>query len=267
VLGIKIASNMSWNPLRKLSRQSSRPGGSQSDDDLERCVASLNETENGTKKLIRDVNKLTDSILAVNRFEKKMTEDISTSALPQENDDLKAQIEEWHTFSCEVAQIGEDLALNLHKILIGPLKKYQSACHEVKQGVKKRENMVANCQKLSQKVSKYETKEKTGQNVVKLETTKNNLSKAQEELQEQTELLLQEVPLFVEKRIEYFQPSLEGLIRSEVIFWGDMVKSFGTHESMIANKDLDPVQIATNQQNRMQQISNLIITSGQTATE
>ncbi|GIY06756.1 bridging integrator 3-like protein, partial [Caerostris extrusa] len=68
--------------------------------------------------------------------------------------------------------------------------------------------------KASQKVQKLQEKEKTGANIVKLESAKQNLVNLEEDFKAQDKLLKSELPLLYEGRIEYFQPCLESLIKA-----------------------------------------------------
>ena len=55
--------------------------------------------------------------------------------------------------------------------------------------------------------------EKTGDNIVKLESSKRALSSCLEDFNAQNRLLLLELPQFYEKRVDYFQPCLQALVQ------------------------------------------------------
>ena len=77
-------------------------------------------------------------------------------------------------------------------------------------------------------------------------------------------MLRREVPLFVESRISYFQPSLASLISSEGVYWGDNVKSFNDHSAMLgAHSSSNWTQYSQRQTQRMAEINSLSIVGDQ----
>jgi len=173
----------------------------------------------------------------VNRYETKMTNDLSNSVLCQEEEQLRSVVEEWHTFTCETNQNGEDFATNIHKTVLDPLKRLQNAFHEIKTSIKRYEQLKTDCLKYKNKVQKYSDKEKTSHNILKLKNATELLANAQQDYELETQLLNKEIPLFIDRRIDYFQPSLAALIRSEALYWGNNVTSFNDHNSMILNQN------------------------------
>lgn len=177
----------------------------------------------------------------------------------QENEELRKIVEDWHTFGCESKKNGEDLVINIQKTVIDPLKQFQGAFAEMKNALKRKEQLQNDCLKYNQKVQKYSDKEKTSNNLVKLEAAKNSLGLAQEEYQVQQDVLARELPLFIESRIDYFQPSLAAFIRSETQYWGDNVQSFNDHNSTIAATNFTSADITRLQQQRLNSINTLSI--------
>lgn len=73
--------------------------------------------------------------------------------------------------------------------------------------------------------------EKTGNNVVQTEKCKKVFQSAKEEFDSQNRLLLLELPQFYDKRIDYFQPCLQALIRAQVDYYGETTRLFTHWES------------------------------------
>ena len=58
--------------------------------------------------------------------------------------------------------------------------------------------------------------ERTGSNIVKTDQAKRSFQMSKEDFDRQNRLLLLEMPQFYAKRVDYFQPCLQALIRSQV---------------------------------------------------
>ena len=86
--------------------------------------------------------------------------------------------------------------------------------------------LCSECLKAKTKYEKLERLEKTGQNVVKTQQAKKAWEAAKEDFDSQNKLLLMELPQFYEKRVDYFQPCLQALVRSQVNYYGETVKLF-----------------------------------------
>ena len=63
---------------------------------------------------------------------------------------------------------------------------------------------------------------------MKSEQAKKSFQHSKEEFESQNRLLLMELPQFYERRIDYFQPCLHALIRSQVDYYGETTRLF-TH--------------------------------------
>ncbi|CAG2170399.1 unnamed protein product [Oppiella nova] len=254
---------MSWNPLKKLSKSQSMVGSQvMNNENIESNVSALNQAEVTTKKLYKETKRLNDCILAVNRFESKMTTDLSNSVLCQEDQHLRSVVEEWHTFTIESIKNGEEFATTIHKTAIEPLKRWKMAFNEIRNGIKRYEQIKCDLNKYNHKKQKYSEKEKTSHNILKLKNVEEELKNTQQEYNIETQVLNRDIPLFIESRIDYFQPSLAALIRSEAQYWGSNVTSFNEHNSMITDKkDFATNEYCRRQSQRLDQINRLSIVS------
>jgi amphiphysin len=270
---------MSWNPLRKFSSGgvkgtgagSSQMGSNSSvvpkdSEDMEKQLMRLTAAETSTNKLKRDAKKLNESIIALNRIDCKLTNDLSNSTLCQEHEPhLRLLTEEWHTFNYQSTKCADDLSVNVHRIIVDPVKKLQQSYKEIRVLLKKRDHLHQEIVGLTAKVSKLAEKEKTGPNLVKLEQGKTALAAAQEEFTKQNNLIEAELPDFVDARIDFFQPSLEGFVRSEALFWGDTLNAMNSSQylSSIINERAPNWDAYTQQQEKlMNTLSSLSIVEG-----
>ena len=88
--------------------------------------------------------------------------------------------------------------------------------------------------------------EKTGNNVVKTEQCKRSYQLSKDDFERQNRLLLLELPQFYLKRVDYFQPCLQALIRSQVDYYGETTRLFTHLVAATPNK----INITSDQQFR-----------------
>ncbi|XP_023233579.1 uncharacterized protein LOC111633270 [Centruroides sculpturatus] len=109
------------------------------------------------------------------------------------------------------------------------------------------------------KVQKLDEKEKTGDNIVKLEIAKQALENANEEFKTQDSELKKILPYLYEFRIEYFQPSLEALICGQVDYVGEKTKAFNATMCTLREKNKPDNGMLMQQQQRLAAIRGLSI--------
>ncbi|KAK3095832.1 hypothetical protein FSP39_019729 [Pinctada imbricata] len=80
--------------------------------------------------------------------------------------------------------------------------------------------------KCQARLEKHQDKERTGQNVVKLDTSRKALNKSKEDFENQNQALVEDLPKFVDNRIEYFQPCMDSLIKSEVTYNSEVYRVY-----------------------------------------
>jgi hypothetical protein len=143
---------------------------------------------------------------------------------------------------------------------VEPLKRYTANFTNVQMELKKREQLLQDCSRCQQKVTKYTGKEKTGTNIVKLQNSKAALNSAKDEVLKQNAQLLQEIPYIRNTRIEYFQPSLEALIRGQVNYYGEILRLYtDLAESTKSSRPLPEDQYQEQINNKLAQIKALSI--------
>jgi len=272
---------MSWNPLKRLpfSKQDSQQYASTSDysssnnpnsnnlNDLEVHIAEMAKLEKECKAILKFTKKLIENIASVNRYQMKISEDLSNSALCKEHyEELRALIEEWFTFNQKVNDLSEDYNLALQKVMIEPLKQFQQILNELKTLVKKCETNLSELTKQKTRVTKLEEKEKQAKDWVKLDQTKETFKKLQTEYDSQTETLLAELPYFLQCRVEYFQPMMEGFIKAESFYWGNTLKTFVLENqqnvSQFKDNRLDLDEYKTTQTKLLSNLTALSIVDG-----
>ncbi|XP_013794788.1 bridging integrator 3-like [Limulus polyphemus] len=226
----------SWNPLSSRRRTSGGgraplklPSFDGDEAELNSYINKLVNLEDCVKKLSKDAKKFSDLTLSVNRCEKKMTADLSNSSLCQQDEELRKLVEEWHSFNCGADEASQELVMLVHKTVVEPVKRFSGVFSEVRVATRKRDQTLRICMKNKEKVQSLQEKEfKTAQYVVKLEHSKIDLENMFLDYKRQVASLKEEIPQVYDGRIDFFQPCLEALIKSEISFWGDETRLFNS---------------------------------------
>lgn len=221
---------MSWNPKKRFSlpKQTVNPAfiTVADESELEKCVTQLNTFGDCAKKLHKDAKKYTEFVYAMSQCEKKLSQDFSSSSLCHHDDDLREIAEDYHSVILQSTPTVDEMIVVSQKAMVEPMKKLNLIMNGVQVAWKRREQLIQECQKWQSKVDKLQDKEKTGTNIVKMETNKKCLASAREDLAAHNQLLLREFPMVYAARINYIQPCLEALIRAQVNMYGEQAKLF-----------------------------------------
>ncbi|GFO25779.1 Bridging integrator 3-like [Plakobranchus ocellatus] len=220
---------MSWNPFSRSSSSAPKKTvlSRATQREFEKEVKRLDELEELTRRLYKDGKRLTEANNAVAKSERKLSQELLSTALYQMEEKLKWQIDEWDASMTKMEMHMIDRNVKLHRTVLEPLKKYVSIFPYAQVAVKKRDQCLQEFQKCQDKVSKYQERDRTGQNTVKLEMAKKALNTAQTDFTTQNDALMTDIPKMIDSRTDYFQPSLEAHIKSEVKFTTEAVKVYG----------------------------------------
>ena len=217
----------SWNPLQKKQFLCVKPALSQGlsthmeDRELEMCFNNLQNLEDNCKKLYKEVKRHEECITNLHKLEQNMSSELTNSPLIHEHSDLRKVAENYQSVTYQMGHNTDDLAQLSQKTVVDPLKKLNPEFGAIAGALKRRDTALNEALKAKAKWEKAEKQEKTGANVVRTEHAKKAWTAARDEYETQNKLLLLELPQFYEKRIEYFQPCLQALVRSQVNFYGE----------------------------------------------
>ncbi|KAH9503257.1 Bridging integrator 3 [Bulinus truncatus] len=227
---------MSWNPFSRSSTSSfkkpviSKPAQREFEKELKR----LDELEELTRRLYKDVKKLTEANNVLAKSERKLSQELLSTQLCQSEDTLRNLIDEWDAAMVKMDMHMTDRNVYLHRTVLEPLKKFVSIFPYAQVAVKKREQSLQEYQKCQDKMSKYQERERTGPNVVKVDTSKKALKAAQDDFTIQNAALMEDIPKMIDSRTEYFQPSLESEIKSQVQYTTEAVKAYGELSNLMS---------------------------------
>lgn len=195
---------------------------------LEKLVAEFDSAENVTKSLYQAAKKLPDHILCMGKFESKVTEDIVRSNLFVNDQSMRNIIEEWCSFATVSTSIGDEYVLSVQKSLIEPLKQLRQAYAGLRSAIRMHDSIQLDVIKFQRKVAQLSEKEKTGPNLVKLQEVKQSLAASQKEFARRTDLLVQDLTIFMAGSVEMLRPLLEGFIAAEIAWIRATKRSFDT---------------------------------------
>lgn len=107
------------------------------------------------------------------------------------------------------------------KTFIEPLKKFRNEFATIATALTKREDLVTTWKYLYNRVKKLqEKKDKTANHIAKLERERRAEEAASKELKTVHTQLLTELPAFLEKRLEYINPSIHAVIMIQLNYYG-----------------------------------------------
>ena len=218
-----------WNPLKKVTGSlNTKPmlteGLVSTEDDraLEITYVKLQEMEENSKKIHKEVKKYEDCLSALQRAEDKLASDLTNSGLCEEaGGELRLVGEELGSLAYQMGHNTEDLVQLAHRTVREPVKKLTAEFPHIQAAVKKRDLSLQETLRAQTKLEKMNKLEKSGANTVKKEQAKRSYMTARDDFEKANKQLLLELPQFYERRVDYFQPCLQALVRSQMEYYGE----------------------------------------------
>ncbi|XP_033756666.1 bridging integrator 3-like isoform X2 [Pecten maximus] len=209
---------MSWNPFSRHSAPKKNVVSRSAERELEKEVKKAERLEETSRKLYKDTKRWMESNQGMMGSEHKITQNLLTSQLCQTEPQLCAQIADWdHSLEKQELYMKE-LNTTVQKAVLEPMKKFNSIFPSIQTAVKKREQSLQEYNRCQARLEKHQGRERTGQNVVKLDASQKALRNAREDFETQNSNLTEDLPKMIEGRVDYFQPSLEALIKAQVAY-------------------------------------------------
>uniref|UniRef100_H3AUW3 Bridging integrator 3 n=1 Tax=Latimeria chalumnae TaxID=7897 RepID=H3AUW3_LATCH len=210
--------------------------------DFEREYGKLQQLEDQTKKLHKDMKKSTEADLAMSKSAVKISSDLLSNTLCEQDQKFLDTVTALDTAMRRMDSFNQEKVNQIHKTVNEPLKKFSSVFPSLNMAVKRREQSLQDYKRLQSKVEKYEEKEKTGPVIAKLHQAREELRPVKEDFEAKNKQLLDEMPKFYNSRIDYFKPSFEALIRAQVVYYTEMFKIFGDLTEQIDQPGLSDEQ-------------------------
>ena len=187
------------------------------DRSLEITYVILQEMEDNSKKIQKEVKKYEECLSSLQRADDKMASDLNNSQLCQDNEDLRRISDELGSLVYQMGHNTEDMIQLAQKTVREPMKKLNSEYPQIQVAVKRRDLALQEAQRAQ---AKFEKLEKTGAAASKKEQAKRCYLSAKDDFEKANKLLLLELPQFYDRRIDYFQPCLQAMVRSQVDYYG-----------------------------------------------
>lgn len=252
---------MSWNPFSRLSAPKKPVISRQAEREFEKEVKKLEELDEVSKRLYKDGKRLVEANTGLTKAERRLTQDLLGTVLCQSEDELRWMVEEWDHALITLDMHSQETNSVVHRAVIDPVRKFNNIFPNIQAAVKRREQLLQDFQKCQSKVSKYQDRDRTGPNLVKLDAGKRALVVAQNEFSSQNAALVEDMPRLYEGRIQYFQPSLEALIKSQVQHTTEAFKVYGElSNTMNGQKDSSNSEYAARIHQALADIKSLSIT-------
>ncbi|XP_059144891.1 bridging integrator 3-like isoform X3 [Physella acuta] len=192
---------MSWNPFSRSSSAQKKPVISRNEQkEFDNVVKKLDELEELTRRLYKDMKRLKESNNALSKVERKLSQDLMSTQLCQSDEHFKRLIDEWDSALLRMDMHMTEKNVLLQRTVLEPLKKYVSIFPYAQVAIKKREQSLQ---------------------------SKKALAAAQADFSSQNTALMQDIPKMIENRTDYFQPSLEADIKAQVQYTTEAVKVYG----------------------------------------
>jgi len=114
-----------------------------------------------------------------------------------------------------------------HKMFVEPLKKFRNEFAAIAIAVMKREDLVTTWKYSYNRVKKLqEKKDRTASHIAKLERERRTEEVAAKELKTVHAQLLTELPAFLEKRLDYINPSIHAVIMIQLNYYGHAMQLY-----------------------------------------
>ncbi|XP_015504321.1 bridging integrator 3 isoform X1 [Parus major] len=233
--------NMSWIPF-KIGQPKKQIVPKTVERDFEREYGKLQQLEDQTKKLQKDMKKSTDADLAMSKSAVKISSDLLSNPLCEQEPSFLEMVTAFDTAMKRMDSFNQEKVNQIQKTVIEPLKKFSSVFPSLNMAVKRREQTLQDYKRLQSKVEKYEEKERTGPVLAKLHQAREELRPVKEDFEAKNKQLLEEMPKFYSSRIDYFKPSFESLVRAQVVYYTEMHKIFGDLTAQIDRPGLSDEQ-------------------------
>ncbi|OAD55673.1 Bridging integrator 3 like protein, partial [Eufriesea mexicana] len=228
------------NPLKK-NHLTQRPTPappllSQSEDrNLDIAVQRLIYVEDTIRKLTKEMKRYIEAVVSLDRADQRLTLNLTSCGLAHFNDDFRTVVENYHSVTTQIGKTVQEMATLCQKTFIEPLKKLRDEFILIAAAIAKREELVTTWKNSYNRVKKLkEKKDRTANHIVKLERECRAEEAAAKELKTVHSQLLIELPMFLDKRLEYIKPSVHALIMIQLDYYGSAMHLF-THFMSVPN--------------------------------
>jgi len=213
---------MSWNPFTKNASTTRRSVFTKSlDRDVEREQRKLESLEETTKKLQKDLKRCNDSTHEFAQANLKISTNLKNSPLYAQDNDFSRNVDHCYQAAKELETASQSVVAVATKTAVEPTKKIATVFPAANAEVKRRREKSEEVEKLQLKVDKLREKERTGPNIIKLDTAERQLDQVKRDFDQTNDALMKDLAEFDHRKTDYFQPCVEALLCAEALFFKD----------------------------------------------
>ena len=160
-----------------------------------------------------------------------MSEELASSALCQQHSEaLRLLLQDWHTFNLRCSRMADERAASLMRTLLDPLKQLALVFTHLREAARKQQRTQTELSKWRQKLNRAAERERTALNLLRLEQAKQQWKRLRADCAASAEGVLNEMQALADIRIQYVQPSLEALVKAELLHWAEALRAFTTDQ-------------------------------------
>ncbi|XP_043524905.1 bridging integrator 3-like isoform X2 [Frieseomelitta varia] len=175
------------------------------------------------------MKKYIEAITNLDRADQRLTLNLTTCGLAHLNDEFRKVVENYHSVTTQIGKTVQEMAVLCQKTFIEPLKKLRDEFVLIAAAIAKREELLTIWKYSYNRVKKLqEKKDRTASHIAKLERERRAEETAAKDLKTVHAQLLVELPMFLDKRLEYIKPSVQALIMIQLDYYGSTTHLF-TH--------------------------------------
>ncbi|XP_057311813.1 bridging integrator 3-like [Hydractinia symbiolongicarpus] len=208
---------MSWLPFRKHPKKAIAELIGDNEFDLQ--VQKFAKIEANTRKMYKDVKHNVEDNSGLLKAQQKLAQELTTNANAVEGElALNSVTENIQRTLLKQAECQTELNSNIRKAVIEPMKKFSGNFNSINSAIKRREQSLQDYTKYLNRREKFIEKDGQPQSG-KFDANERYLALAKADFERRNTKLLQELPKFHECRLTYFDPCLEGLIKSQYSYY------------------------------------------------
>ncbi|XP_032689403.1 uncharacterized protein LOC116852819 isoform X1 [Odontomachus brunneus] len=217
---------MTWNPLKKnyLTQRptSASPLLSHAEDkELDLVVQRLIYIESAVRKLTKEMKKYITALINLDKADQRLSINLTSCGLAYNDGEYRRIVEEYFSVAAQVGRNIQEMTSLCHKTFIDPLKKLRNEFVTIAAAITKREDLVTSWKYSYNRVKKLqEKKDRTANHIAKLERERRVEKAAAKDLKTIHTQLLMELPVFLEKRLEYINPCIHAVIIIQLNYYG-----------------------------------------------
>lgn len=205
--------------------------------DFDKEEKKIQQLESTNKKFYKDVKTYVDKIDELNKSESKLINNLthiatfndehtaSTSPPPPappsliETDEFVTKLKQWKDLLNEHNSSCESLKQACQQQVIEPMKKLNLLFPQVYDAIKRRQHAYNELTKQQAKLEKALEKERTGQQMVRNEQLKQQVTYAKQQFDHEHSLLMEQLPKLYNSRVDYIRPCVQALLHSQSNFY------------------------------------------------